>query len=294
MATEITILSGKGGAGKTVITAAIASLAQSTVFCDNDVDAADLHLIFNPRIKETHQFDSGSYAVINPAVCVNCELCIGSCRFGAIHKNSSDKPVINKFQCEGCRLCERLCPEKAILTVKNNNNSWFVSDSRFGILVHAQMGPGEENSGKLVTQIRNKSREIAAQTNAEFIINDGPPGIGCSAIAAVTGVDAVLLVAEPSVSGLHDIKRLHQLTQSFGIPAFGIINKCDINPAITLQTEKFMHKNHISLLGKIPFDAAVVESVVHQKAITEFAPHSVIAEEISIVWKKLTNFAVKV
>ena len=290
MAREITILSGKGGAGKTVITAALASLATNSVFCDNDVDAADLHLIFNPVIKEEHRFSSGNVAFINSDACTDCGICLNTCRFGAIHKKMSDLPVINEFQCEGCRLCERLCPENAIDVIHHENNNWFVSDSRFGKLVHAQMGPGEENSGKLVTQIRNKARELALQMNAGFIINDGPPGIGCTAISAITGADTVLLIAEPTISGLHDLKRLFELTQSFKIPVLAVINKYDINAKATHKTEIFLKENNIPLSGKIPFDTRVVESIIEGKTMPEFAPDSNFTEQMKLVWKKLVNF----
>ncbi|MEN8117977.1 MAG: P-loop NTPase [Bacteroidota bacterium] len=286
---EITILSGKGGAGKTSVAAAIASVAQNAVFCDNDVDAADLHLIFNPEIKESYDFDSGSVAVINPEVCTNCGLCEEHCRFDAIHPNSSGQLEVNPFQCEGCRLCERICPENAIESVHNNNNHWFVSETRFGQLVHAKMGPGEENSGKLVTEVRRKAKEIATETNADFIINDGPPGIGCSAIASITGADAVLLVIEPTLSGLHDAQRLVELVNSFNIPMFAVINKFDINYDISKKVEDYLAENEIEILGRLPFDSKMVESMVHEKTIIEYAPDDNISKELQIVWNKITN-----
>jgi MinD superfamily P-loop ATPase len=284
---EITILSGKGGAGKTSVAAAIASLAKNTVFCDNDVDAADLHLIFHPKIKEKHEFSSGSKALIDPEKCSVCGLCEEHCRFNAIHPNEQGIPEVNPFQCEGCRLCERICPEHAIASVQFNNNMWFVSDTRFGPLVHARMGAGEENSGRLVTEIRKKAREIAGETSARFIINDGPPGIGCPVIASVTGTGKVLLVIEPSLSGLHDAKRLLELVESFHIPVFAVINKYDINPEITAQTEQFLQKKSIPLIGKIPFDTRLVDSMVAGKSLVEFAPDSEPGQEFKSLWEKL-------
>ncbi len=286
---EITILSGKGGAGKTTVAAAIASVAKNAVFCDNDVDAADLHLIFNPNIKETYTFDSGSKAVINPDDCTNCGLCMDYCRFDAIHLNSSGQFEVNHFQCEGCRLCERVCPSDSITMIENNNNFWYVSETRFGTLVHAKMGPGEENSGKLVTEVRRKAREIAIETTADFIINDGPPGIGCSAIASVTGTDAVLLVIEPTLSGLHDAARLAELVDSFKIPVYALINKFDINPEISNKVEDYLAEKQIHLAGKIPFDTKMVESMIAEKTIVEFAPEENISKEFYAIWEKITS-----
>jgi MinD superfamily P-loop ATPase len=287
---EITILSGKGGAGKTSVAAAIASLAKNAVFCDNDVDAADLHLIFNPEILEEHEFSSGGKAVIDPEKCSVCGLCEEHCRFNAIHPGVSGIPEVNPFQCEGCRLCERICPEQAITTVQYYNNKWFVSETRFGPLVHARMGAGEENSGRLVTEIRKRAHEIAVNTSAEFIINDGPPGIGCPVIASVTGTGKVLLVIEPSLSGLHDSKRLLELVQSFRIPVFAVINKYDINPEITAQTEQFLHKNSIPLIGKIPFDTRLVDAMVAEQSLIEFASDSESGQEFKSIWEKLKKF----
>lgn len=285
---EITILSGKGGAGKTSVAAAFASFAKKTVFCDNDVDASDLHLIFNPVVIENHTFDSGSKASINEDLCIDCGLCTKHCRFSAIHTNKNGMPEINPFQCEGCRLCERICPEEAITTSKYFNNHWFVSTTRFGHLVHAKMGPGEENSGKLVTRIREKAREIAVETNAEYILNDGPPGIGCSAIASVTGTDAVVVVIEPTISGLHDAERLLKLVDSFKIPVFAVINKFDINPAFLEEVTRYLTTSGIPLIGKLPFSRIMVDAMVAGKTVVEFDQQHELSIEISKTWELLT------
>jgi MinD superfamily P-loop ATPase len=284
---EITILSGKGGAGKTSIAAALASVVQNAVFCDNDVDAADLHLIFNPEIKESYTFSSGNKAVINTEECTNCGLCADYCRFDAIHSNDSGQLEVNHFQCEGCRLCERVCPAEAITIIKNNNNLWYVSETRFGTLVHAKMGPGEENSGKLVTEVRRKAREIATKLKADFIVNDGPPGIGCSAIASVTGTDLVLLVIEPTLSGLHDAARLVELAESFKIPIHAVINKFDINTEITRKVEKYLSDKNIPLAGKLAFEPKMVESMVVEQTILEFAPDENISRDFFSIWDKI-------
>lgn len=284
---EITILSGKGGTGKTSITAALANVAQKAVFCDNDVDAADLHLIFHPDIKEEHTFLSGWSSVIDNEKCTNCGICISNCRFDAIHYDENEDLIINPIQCEGCRLCERICPAIAISSVQNSNNYWYISSTRFGPFVHAKMGPGEENSGKLVTQVRKQAKEIAHAISAEYIINDGPPGIGCATIASLSGADAVLLVLEPTKSGLHDANRLIDLIKSFQIPAFAIINKYDINQQVVEEIERYLKTENIQLLSKIPFDTEMVEAMIDGKTIIEYRPDSIISKEVSRVWQTL-------
>lgn len=284
---EITILSGKGGTGKTSITAALASVAEKAVFCDNDVDAADLHLIFQPKILEEHKFSSGWKAKINTSDCIDCGICVQNCRFDAIHYNSNGSLYINPYQCEGCRLCERTCPQNAISSIENTNNYWFVSDSRFGKLVHAEMGPGEENSGKLVTQVRKKAKEIALKNNLEFIINDGPPGIGCSTISSLSGTNAVLLVIEPTKSGLHDAQRLVELIESFNIKTYAVINKYDINTLVAKIIEEYLQSKDIPLLAHIPFDTKMVEAMVEGKTIMEYNSASEIASCIKKIWNKL-------
>ncbi len=286
---EITILSGKGGAGKTSVAAAIASVAKNAVFCDTDVDAADMHLIFNPEVKETHIFYGAWVASIDEEKCTNCGICKTHCHFDAIHYKEGGGLYINPFQCEGCRLCERVCPAMAISSERSENNHWYVSNSRFGPFVHAKMGPGEENSGKLVSEVRNKAKSIAKEQNADFIINDGPPGIGCSAISSVTGTDGVLLVAEPTRSGLHDAERLVELVRSFNIPLFALINKCDINPEITQLIEEYLKEQEIPVLGKWSFDTNIVESMIDRKTVVEFAPDSESALMIQSVWKQLAE-----
>lgn len=284
---EITILSGKGGTGKTTISAALASVANHCVFCDNDVDAADLHLILHPDIREKHTFYGAWQASIDTEKCTSCGICISQCRFEAIHLNDKADYFINPLQCEGCRLCERVCPEAAISSVRSSNNQWFVSDTRFGKFIHAKMGPGEENSGKLVTQVRNRSREIAEEINASYIINDGPPGIGCATISSLSGVDRAILVVEPSKSGLHDAARLVELVNSFKIRAYAIINKFDINQDISEKLKIFFLSKNIEVMAEIPFDRKMVESMVEGKTIVEYSPDSEISKTVKNIWNKI-------
>jgi len=287
---EITILSGKGGTGKTSITSAIASIVSNAVFCDNDVDAADLHLILHPTIKEEYTFSGGWTASINESSCIDCGICTDHCRFDAIHINGHGKLEINPFKCEGCRLCERLCPVQAISSVQSNNNYWYVSDTRFGILVHARMGPGEENSGKLVSEVRRKAKELAIASHAGYLINDGPPGIGCAAISSITGTDMVIMVIESTISGLHDARRLIELIDTFSIPTYAILNKYDIDPLSTEEIEDFLEEKSIPLLGKIPFDDRMIEAMVEGKTIVEFDDKLNISRIIKDAWKKLESY----
>ncbi len=286
---EITILSGKGGTGKTSITAAIASIAKDAVFCDNDVDAADLHLIMKPTIREEHTFSGGWNVTINESSCIDCGICTDVCRFDAIHPNGNNRLEINPFKCEGCRLCERLCPVQAITSVQSTNNHWYVSDTRFGTLVHAKMGPGEENSGKLVSEVRKKAKELAIEGNSMYLINDGPPGIGCAAISSLSGTDLVIMVIESTISGLHDARRLYDLIQSFSLPTYALINKYDIHPLSTKEIEEFLKEKSISLLGKIPFEERMVKAMVKGKTIIEFDDRCEISKVILEAWRKLED-----
>lgn len=286
---EITILSGKGGTGKTTLTAAFTSIAENAVFCDNDVDAANLYLILQPEIKEEHAFNSGWVVSINEEKCTNCGICLDYCRFDAINFNAKENLEINSFQCEGCRLCEKICPMEAITSKKNKNNYWYVSDTRFGPFIHAKMCPGEENSGKLVTQVRKKAVEIARNISAKFIINDGPAGVGCPVIASLAGTTKVLMVIEPTLSGLHDAQRLVNLVRMFDIQIYAVINKYDINEKVTCNIEKYLQGNTIPVTGKIPFHTDLVKAMIQKKSIVEFNPESEITGIISNIWKKITN-----
>ncbi len=284
---EITVLSGKGGTGKTTITASLASLADNAVLCDNDVDASDLHLILDPSIKETHVFEGAWLAKIDESKCINCGICADACRYDAIDFSVETGYHINELKCEGCRLCERICPHEAIRSEQSLKNSWYLSETRFGTMIHANLAPGEENSGKLVSLIRQNARKTADMHHNAFLINDGPPGIGCSTIASVTGADAVLLVIEPTLSGLHDVKRLNELVTSFNIPQFAVINKFDINPEVTREVIAYLKEKNIPLLGEIPFDPQVVKSMLSGKSIIEYEPNSRLASLLRDTWDRL-------
>lgn len=286
---ELTIVSGKGGTGKTTLTAALASAGHGLILCDADVDAADLHLIADPSIVETHVFEGSWVAQVDPEKCSGCGICIEYCRFDAIAENNSGHLEINPFRCEGCRLCERLCPSHAISSAKSTNNSWYISETRYGTLVHAHMGPGEENSGKLVTRVRQKARELAGESSSNYILTDGPPGTGCPAIASITGTDAVVVVIEPSKTSLHDARRIIELVKGFKIPVHAILNKHDIYREMAEEVESYLQENDIPMIGKIPFDKSVVEAMIQKKSIIEYDPGSEISAIIQSAWNRLAR-----
>lgn len=283
---ELAIISGKGGTGKTTITAAFAALAKNKVMVDCDVDAADLHLILNPEIQYQEVFYGGKIADIRLADCIECKKCIEVCRFDAI---SSDY-VVNPISCEGCSVCVHFCPVDAINFSDHLNGEWYISNTRFGPLVHARLGVAEENSGKLVTVVRNQAKKIAEEKGLDLIIIDGAPGIGCPVISSITGANGVLLVTEPTLSGLHDLKRVVNLAKNhFNIPTFVCVNKFDLNLNITDEIEKYCYENNLHFVGKIAYDATATKAMVAGKSVIEFADG-----EISQAIKKMWDAILKI
>ncbi len=279
---QIVIISGKGGTGKTVITAAFAALAENKVMADCDVDAADLHLLLAPRIKERHEFRSGKTAVIDKEICTGCGKCIEICRFGAISKEFT----VDGISCEGCAFCSFVCPAGAIEMEENVSGEWFISETRFGPMVHAKLGIAEENSGKLVSLVRKQAKELAEKKKADWVIADGAPGIGCPVIASLSGVDCAVVVTEPTLSGLHDADRVIGVAKHFGVSAGLIVNKYDLNMDMTERIEDYCKDNNIDLIGKIHFDKSVVEAMVCGKTIVEH-PTGTAKEEIINTWQEL-------
>lgn len=274
---EIVIISGKGGTGKTSITASFAALANGkAVFADCDVDAADLHLIMKPAIIERNGFKSGHTATVMQKVCIRCGKCIQYCRFGAVHKNPLNlQYTIDPVACEGCGVCVRFCPVKAIEFTEEICGEWFISDTRFGKLVHAKLGIAAENSGKLVTLVRNEAKKLAQNQGAEFVIIDGSPGIGCPVIASLTAADLALIVTEPTVSGDHDLRRIVKLTRQLGVETMICVNKWDINPAATEKIINFAISQTIEVTGTIRYDKAFSDAQRLQKAIPEYSSKDV-------------------
>ena len=285
---QVVIISGKGGTGKTVISASFATLAQNKVMVDCDVDAANLYLLLHPEVQEIHDFIGGKKAVLNLERCTQCGECIKICRFSAIHETDKGEIVIDPISCEGCAVCSHICPVDAIKMEKNKSGEWYVSLSKYGPFVHAKLGVGEENSGKLVTEVRKKAKEMAEKENRDFILIDGPPGIGCPVIASLSGTDMALAVTEPTFSGIQDMERAIQMAHHFGIKTACCINKYDLNPLNSADIEKWCQKHSIPLLGKIPFDKEVTESIVQSIPLIEYSKNSA-SEEIKKIWKNLLN-----
>ena len=280
---QIVVISGKGGTGKTVITGAFAALAKNKVMADCDVDAADLHLLLKPDIKERHEFKSGKTAFIDKKLCTKCGKCISICRFSAITEDFTIDPV----SCEGCAFCSHICPTDSIKMKENIAGEWFVSDTRFGPMVHAKLGIAEENSGKLVTLVRKKAKEIAEENKSEFVIVDGAPGIGCPVIASISGADCALVITEPTLSGLHDADRVIRVTKHFGILAKLVVNKYDLNMDMTKEIERYCRDNNVETLGRIGFDKSIVDAMVNGKTIIEH-PDGKAKKEITDIWNKLS------
>ncbi|MBW1852391.1 MAG: P-loop NTPase [Deltaproteobacteria bacterium] len=282
---ELVIISGKGGTGKTSLVAAFASLANNKILCDADVDAADLHLLMWPDVRESHDFQGGNTAVINPELCTDCGLCRDLCRWEAI----SEDFQVDSLECEGCGVCVYFCPEKAIEFPLNTCGEWFVSDTRFGPMVHARLGIAEENSGKLVTLVRTKAKKLAEAKDLDLIITDGPPGVGCPVIASIGGASAVLIVTEPTVSGRHDMERVAQLAAHFNVPAMMCVNKFDLNLEQTAQIEKFAKEKNISVLGRVPFDPIFTKSMVQGQTIFEYDQASETGQAVKSVWEGVSE-----
>ena len=278
---QIVVISGKGGTGKSVITASFASLAKNKVMADCDVDAADLYLLLHPALKETHEFSRGKTAFIDESHCSQCGQCQEVCRFEAI-----DNYVVDPISCEGCGVCFHICPEKAIKMVDNLSGKWFVSETKYGPFVHAKLGIAEENSGKLVTLVKQNAKLIAEKEKRDFVIIDGPPGIGCPVIASLSGVDIALIVTEPTLSGIHDLERIVGVTHHFGIKGAVCINKYDLNLIVAKRIEEYCHNNNIELVGEIPFDISVTEALVQGLPIVEYSDNQV-TQQIKNLWEKI-------
>ena len=308
---EILVISGKGGTGKTTLTAAFAHLAFEAgarpVICDLDVDAPDLHLLLDPSRRVTEEFVSGHEAVIDPGKCEDCGLCAEVCRFDAVlrgTKGQRDKGTkgadpgdsgpsayrIDPMRCEGCKLCVVECPAEAIDFPDRMCGHWHLSDTRFGPMVHAQLLPGEENSGRLVTLLRQKAGAMAKEENRSLVLSDGPPGIGCPVISSLSGIDLTVIVTEPTPSGRHDLERIVALCDHFKVPAGVIINKQDLNPDEVAAIDRFCESRGLHQLGRIDYDPKMVEAMVRRQTVTEYTDAG-IGEQVRTLWQRIIAWA---
>lgn len=283
---EIVILSGKGGTGKTSLSAALATIGDRKTIADCDVDAANLYLILQPENCYEEAFITGFKAVKNKDVCTNCGQCISYCRFEAI--SIIDGFVcISETSCDGCKLCVHVCPVEAITMTPSNKSRWYTGLFRNGVMVHARLAPGEDNSGKLVSVVREVAIREACELENHTVIIDGPPGTGCPAISSVTGAQMAVVVTEPTRSGLHDLKRILELISDFNVPACVVINKFDLNKDMSEAIDQYCQDLSVPVIGKIPFDPNIVLAMVHCKSIVEWAPDSPASKEIHSIYHSI-------
>jgi MinD superfamily P-loop ATPase len=286
---ELAVISGKGGTGKTSIVASFAALSRNAVLADCDVDAADLHLVLDPRILRRNEFTGGKRARIKPSHCTACGECEELCRFDAIFFDGPGNGILDKtFRvdpaiCDGCGVCAWFCAEHAVEFGPVVNGEWFLSETRCGPMVHARLGIAQENSGKLVSTVRTNARRIAEERGLDLVIADGSPGIGCPVIASVTGATLVLAVTEPTLSGLHDLERVAELTRHFGIRTMVCVNKWDLNPGLCCRIEAWAQEHGLGLAGRVRYDRAVTKAQIRGRAVVE-CDEAGCATDLQAVW----------
>lgn len=284
MIKELVIISGKGGTGKTSISGSFAALAENKVMADCDVDAADLHLILEHKVLSDESFSTSRKALVDKKLCIGCGKCVELCRFEAITEEFN----VVTLSCEGCGVCAAFCPVDAIKMTDHESGRWFVSESIHGPLVHACLGMAEGNSGKLVALIRKEARKIAEENGYNLIIADGSPGTGCPVIASVTGASYLLIVTEPTVSGLHDLKRALELASHFRVKSGVCVNRADINIEAALEIESFCTGSGVDFLGNIPYDRDVTNAQIECRSVVEYS-NGPASKAIMELWDKVNR-----
>jgi len=284
---EIVVISGKGGTGKTSLTASFAYLGgKNVIVADCDVDAADMHLLLEPDFKDSENFFSGELAYIKQDECIRCGKCADVCRFDAI-PIINNQYIVDPLSCEGCGYCARVCPTNAIINKNLNVGKWFISNIKTGsIMVHARLGIGADNSGKLVAKVKSEAKDIAEDEQKDYVIVDGSPGVGCPVVSSLSGASFVVLVTEPSVSGLHDLKRVYELVHKFKIKAGCIINKSDINNKVTAEIEEFLKKENIVHIASLPYNEDFTKAMTNGQTIVEYS-NGRLKELITGSWSKI-------
>jgi len=286
---EVLMISGKGGTGKTSLTAAFCHLADRPVICDLDVDAPDLHLLLQPEKLKSEAFISGNEAFVLTEKCSHCGTCIDVCKFRAISE-TGPFVVVNPFKCEGCKVCVHCCPEEAIAFPEKHCGDWYLSKTRFGPMVHAQLFPAEENSGRLVALLKKEAKALAEQRETPLILSDGPPGIGCPVISALSGASLAVIVTEPTPSGIHDLKRILELCEHFNIPAAVIINKADLDPGQAATIEGYCRDNGRRIIARLPHDPVMTAAMVQGKTVTEFRACE-LSDALKSAWEDIQQLA---
>jgi MinD superfamily P-loop ATPase len=286
---EILIISGKGGTGKTSLTAAFCHLADHPVICDLDVDAPDLHLLLSPEKKKSEAFISGHEAFVLTEKCNHCGTCVDVCRYQAISE-AGPFVVVNPYKCEGCKVCVHFCPEEAISFPEKHCGDWYLSETRFGPMVHAQLFPAEENSGRLVALLKKEAKSLAEAKGTDLILSDGPPGIGCPVISALSGANLSVIVTEPTPSGIHDLKRILELCEHFNIPAAVIINKATLNPDQADVIEAYCRESNRPVIARLPHDPVMTEAMVQVKTVTEFRDCE-LSDSLKTAWNEIKQLA---
>lgn len=279
---ELTVISGKGGTGKTSLVASMITLAEQVVICDCDVDAANLHLLLAPKVLAGEEFVGGKKAVIDQEKCQRCGECVQACQFGAITDF-----VVNEWACEGCGLCARICPAEAAKMVDHVSGKWFISDTAYGPFIHAKLGIAEGNSGLLVARVRKAAKEVAEERNIPLIITDGPPGIGCPVISALSGTDLALVITEPTASGIHDMERIVQLAGNFDCKVAVCINKYTLHSESAKQLEKRAEQLQIPVVGRIPYHQVMHQAVIKRQPVTLLDNNNSIQQEIKNLWSNI-------
>ena len=282
---KLTVISGKGGTGKTTVTANLSALADNLVLADCDVDAPNLHLLMNPSVESTEDFLGAKLAVKDDDKCIDCGKCYELCEFNAI---TSDYEV-NDLKCEGCGLCVAQCPTDALSLEKQVTGDLYRSQSTVGPMIHAKLKIGAENSGKLVSEVKERAEALANQNDYELVLVDGSPGIGCPVIASLNGVDGALIVTEPTQSGLADLKRVLEVVKHFSISAMVAINKADLNHNLTEEIEEFCSSKDVRLVGKIPFSNTIVEAMRQGELVVDYAGDSEAASALKDIWSEVED-----
>jgi MinD superfamily P-loop ATPase len=285
---QLAVISGKGGTGKTILSASFAVLASNKALADCDVDAANLHLLLHPELRERHAFSGGKEARLSRKLCTGCRRCLEVCRFEAIIEDPEGVFRIDPVACEGCGVCRHVCPSDAIDMEDSDTGEWYVSETKYGPFVHARLNVGAENSGKLVTEVRQRSRNLAEKQRIDLIIIDGPPGIGCPVIATLSGTDLALVVTEPTPSGIEDMGRVIRTAQHFGIKTACCINKHDLNPSLTQKIEEWCGQQGVESVGRVPFDAGVVDAITRGIPPVEFLQNGT-AGAIREIWRRTAD-----